>query len=179
MAHGACEVLTGGGRGAWRVGAGPCVVMASPGMLQSGMSRQLFDMWCQDEKNACVVAGYCVEGTLAKFILTEPKEVTLMSGLQVPLKMSVHYISFSAHADYTQTAEFLSILKVPNVLLVHGEAGEMNRLKSALAHKFQNEGAHVQLLNPKNCQTVQLRFKGDKVCGVPHAPRGWSGQQPC
>ena len=52
--------------------------MASPGMLQSGISRQLFDMWCQDEKNACVVAGYCVEGTLAKFILTEPKEVTLM-----------------------------------------------------------------------------------------------------
>jgi cleavage and polyadenylation specificity factor subunit 3 len=26
---------------------GPAVVMASPGMLQSGMSRQLFDMWCQ------------------------------------------------------------------------------------------------------------------------------------
>jgi Cft2 family RNA processing exonuclease len=52
-----------------------------------------------------VIAGYCVEGTLAKFILTEPKEVTLMSGLVVPLEMSVHYISFSAHADYTQTAQ--------------------------------------------------------------------------
>jgi cleavage and polyadenylation specificity factor subunit 3 len=52
---------------------------------------------------------------------------------------------------------------VPNVLLMHGEAGEMGRLKNALAHKFANEGAHVQLLNPKNCQTVQLRFKGDKV----------------
>jgi Cft2 family RNA processing exonuclease len=39
------------------------------------------------------------------------------SGLQVELKMSVHYISFSAHADYTQTAEFLSILKVSQLSL--------------------------------------------------------------
>ena len=25
---------------------GPCVVMASPGMLQSGLSRRLFERWC-------------------------------------------------------------------------------------------------------------------------------------
>ena len=30
--------------------AGPAVVMASPGGLQSGLSRQLFDMWCTDRK---------------------------------------------------------------------------------------------------------------------------------
>jgi len=142
---------------------GPSVVMASPGMLQSGMSRQLFDMWCQDPKNACVIAGYCVEGTLAKFILTEPKEVTLMSGLVVPLHMSVHYISFSAHADYTQTSDFLKLLKTPNIVLMHGEAQEMGRLKTSLQTKFENEGVQAQIMNPKNCQTVQLRFKGEKV----------------
>eukprot|EP00242_Pyramimonas_sp_CCMP2087_P007356 CAMPEP_0198208964 /NCGR_PEP_ID=MMETSP1445-20131203/12302_1 /TAXON_ID=36898 /ORGANISM="Pyramimonas sp., Strain CCMP2087" /LENGTH=702 /DNA_ID=CAMNT_0043882573 /DNA_START=71 /DNA_END=2176 /DNA_ORIENTATION=- len=142
---------------------GPSVVMASPGMLQSGMSRQLFDMWCQDARNACVIAGYCVEGTLAKFILTEPKEVTLMSGLVVPLEMSVHYISFSAHADYTQTAQFLSTLRAPNVVLMHGEANEMGRLKAALQHKFTNENFPCQIMNPKNCQTVQFRFKAEKV----------------
>ncbi|KAG6651893.1 hypothetical protein CIPAW_06G144700 [Carya illinoinensis] len=36
---------------------GPSVVMASPGGLQSGLSRQLFDMWCSDRKNACVIPG--------------------------------------------------------------------------------------------------------------------------
>ena len=45
----------------------------------------------------------------------------LQSGLVVPLEMSVHYISFSAHADYTQTAHFLSTIKTPNVVLMHGE----------------------------------------------------------
>jgi len=40
--------------------------MASPGMMQSGLSRELFEDWCTDKKNGCIIAGYCVEGTLAK-----------------------------------------------------------------------------------------------------------------
>ena len=47
---------------------GPCVIMASPGMMQSGLSRQLFEAWCTDKRNGVIVAGYCVEGTLAKVI---------------------------------------------------------------------------------------------------------------
>ncbi|KAL6184086.1 hypothetical protein ACLB2K_045490 [Fragaria x ananassa] len=104
---------------------GPSVVMASPGGLQSGLSRQLFDMWCSDKRNACVIPGFVVEGTLAKTIINEPKEVTLMNGLAAPLNMSVHYISFSAHADSVQTSAFLEELRPPNIILVHGEAHEM------------------------------------------------------
>ena len=100
--------------------------------MQSGLSRELFESWCTDSKNGCIVAGYCVEGTLAKHILSEPEEITTMSGLKLPLKMQVSYISFSAHADYRQTSGFIRELKPPHVILVHGEANEMNRLKSAL-----------------------------------------------
>ncbi|KAJ6836235.1 cleavage and polyadenylation specificity factor subunit 3-I [Iris pallida] len=92
---------------------GPSVVMPSPGGLQSGLSRQLFDKWCSDKKNACVIPGYVVEGTLATTIINEPKEVTLMNGLTAPLNMQVHYISFSAHADSDQTCSFLEELVPP------------------------------------------------------------------
>ena len=78
----------------------PSVVMASLSGLQIGLSRQPYEIWCYDKKNACVIPGYVVEGTLAKTIINEPKEVTLMSGLTAPLNMQVHYISFSAHADF-------------------------------------------------------------------------------
>ena len=30
-------------------------------MMQSGLSRELFEAWCSDKKNGCIVAGYCVE----------------------------------------------------------------------------------------------------------------------
>jgi cleavage and polyadenylation specificity factor subunit 3 len=36
---------------------GPCVIMASPGMMQSGLSRELFEAWCTDPKNGCIIAG--------------------------------------------------------------------------------------------------------------------------
>lgn len=39
--------------------------------------------------------------------------------------MSVDAISFSAHADFPQTSEFLDLLKPPHVVLVHGEAGDL------------------------------------------------------
>ena len=141
----------------------PLVVFASPGMLQSGLSRQLFDRWCQDARNACVIPGYCVEGTLAKLIMSEPKEVPLLSGQIVPLKMSVTYISFSAHADYNQTADFLSTLSPENIILVHGEANEMGRMKAALQRKFELEKRDIHLFNPKNCQTVSMEIKKDKL----------------
>ena len=35
-------------------------------MMQSGLSRQLFEAWCTDKRNGVIVAGYCVDGTLAK-----------------------------------------------------------------------------------------------------------------
>jgi cleavage and polyadenylation specificity factor subunit 3 len=143
---------------------GPCVVMASPGMLQSGLSRELFELWCTNSKNGVVIPGYCVEGTLAKTIMSEPSEITKLNGETVPLKMSVHYISFSAHSDFLQTSGFLDILMPPYVILVHGDANEMSRLKASLVNRY--EGKNIEILTPKNCQTVQLKFRGAKTAKV-------------
>ncbi|XP_063703757.1 cleavage and polyadenylation specificity factor 73 [Culicoides brevitarsis] len=146
---------------------GPCVIMASPGMMQSGLSRELFENWCTDSKNGVIIAGYCVEGTLAKTILSEPEEVTSMSGQKLPLNMSVDYISFSAHTDYQQTSEFIRILAPQHVVLVHGEQNEMGRLKSALIREYESDpNANIKFYNPRNTHTVELYFKGEKTAKV-------------
>src|ERR1700730_3261001 len=87
----------------------PCVIMASPGMLQNGLSRELLEMWCSDSRNGLVITGYAVEGTLAKQVMSEPEQITAMNGSKLPFKMSVNYISFSAHADFSETREFVDI----------------------------------------------------------------------
>jgi cleavage and polyadenylation specificity factor subunit 3 len=89
----------------------PCVILASPGMLQNGVSRELLEMWCTDQRNGLIIAGYAVEGTLAKVIMTEPSHITSVSGERLPLRMSVHYVSFSAHADYRETSDFIDQLR--------------------------------------------------------------------
>lgn len=133
-------------------------------MLQSGLSRELFEMWCTDPRNTVVLAGYCVEGTLAKHIMSEPQEVTSLSGRSMPLKMSVHYISFSAHSDFIQTAGFVDQLQPPNIVLVHGDRNEMNRLRTALVDKYAEK--QIRILTPRNCQPVTLQFKTEKMCRV-------------
>ena len=51
---------------------GACVMLATPGMLQSGGSRILLEKWASDSKNGLILAGYSVEGTMASvFLITE------------------------------------------------------------------------------------------------------------
>ncbi|KAL4719861.1 hypothetical protein ACJJTC_019763 [Scirpophaga incertulas] len=137
--------------------------MASPGMMQSGLSRELFEAWCTDPKNGVIIAGYCVEGTLAKSILSEPEEVTSLAGQKLPLRMSVDYISFSAHTDYQQTSDFINQLRPPHVVLVHGEQNEMSRLRAALQREHR---ARLAVHTPRNTQLLSLTFRGDKTAKV-------------
>ncbi|KAJ7369825.1 Cleavage and polyadenylation specificity factor subunit 3 [Desmophyllum pertusum] len=146
---------------------GPSVVMASPGMMQSGLSRELFEQWCTDRRNGVIIAGYCVEGTLAKTLMSEPEEIATMTGQKIPRKCSIDYISFSAHTDFEQTSEFIRILKPPHIVLVHGEQNEMGRLKAALIREYEdNPDASVVVHNPPNTHSVELYFRGEKMAKV-------------
>ncbi|KAJ1477681.1 beta-lactamase-like protein [Baffinella frigidus] len=144
----------------------PSVVMASPGMLQNGPSRSLFDKWCEYRNNAVVITGYCVQNTLAKDLLdAEPSTHTMGDGREVQLKIRVHYVSFSAHADFIQTSEFIDELSPGHIVLVHGEANMMASLKKQLLGKY---GAHtgVGIWSPQNTETVKLTFHESKVAKV-------------
>jgi len=142
--------------------SGPCVVMASPGMLQSGLSRQLFELWSHSKKNGVMIPGYCVEGTLAKTIMNSSiDQYETLDGRKAPLNLSVHYISFSAHSDYSGTSSFIDSLSPPNVILVHGEKSEMQRLQQSLLHRYVSR--KIEILTPRNCQTVRLQFREQKT----------------
>ena len=72
--------------------------MASPGMLQQGLSRELFELWCSDRRNGLVMPGYSVVGTLANHLLSEPKEIQTSGGDWVAVNLTITYVSFSARA---------------------------------------------------------------------------------
>ena len=79
-------------------------------MMQNGLSRELFEKWCTDRRNGVILAGYFVEGTMAKEIMTHPEEIQTMAGQKLPLKMQVEYMSFSAHVDYRQISGKIFII---------------------------------------------------------------------
>jgi len=144
----------------------PCVVLASPGMLQSGTSRELFELWAPDSRNGLIVTGYSVEGTPARDIMNEPDEITGMKGNTIPRKLSVDYISFSAHVDYSQNSEFIDLIKAPNIVLVHGEQTAMGRLRAALQAKYKNRDEDIKIYSPRNLETLNLTFRPERVAKV-------------
>ncbi|KAL7576975.1 hypothetical protein ACA910_006730 [Epithemia clementina (nom. ined.)] len=151
--------------------SGPSVVFASPGMLQSGVSRQLFDRWASNPNNGVMIAGYAVDHTLAKEIMMQPKEVVTLEGRRQPLNCLVDYVSFSAHVDFVQNRSFIAQVAPRHIVLVHGAKEEMGRLKSALMLQYKSlaESKRPTITMPPNLQEVKLRFarrRSAKVMGI-------------
>ncbi|ORD95079.1 Cleavage and polyadenylation specificity factor, 73 kDa subunit [Enterospora canceri] len=154
---------------------GSCVIMASPGMLQSGVSRDLFERWCGDSKNGVIIAGYSVDGTLAKEILKEPKEIESQRGQMLKLNMTVEYISFSAHVDYTQNAEFIYDCMPNHLFFVHGEATEMMRLKNSIQAKNEKDGIEMELYTLRNGEEAGVPVLVRNDCRVHTAKTEFDG----
>lgn len=150
---------------------GPCVMVASPGMLQNGVSRDLLERWAPDPKNALILTGYSVEGTMAKQILNEPTEIPSLRqpDTKVPRRLTVEELSFAAHVDFKENSQFIDLVNAPNIILVHGEQNNMGRLRSALMSKYQDRKGtehEVKIYNPKNCVELDLPFKSVKMAKV-------------
>lgn len=115
---------------------GSSVMLASPGMLQSGVSRELLERWSPDPKNGVIITGYSVEGTMAKHIMTEPDQIpavmTLRGGgasrarrpmtggdsekIMIPRRCTVQELSFAAHVDGQENREFIEEVGAPVVV---------------------------------------------------------------
>ncbi|TGZ85643.1 Metallo-hydrolase/oxidoreductase [Ascodesmis nigricans] len=161
---------------------GGCVMLASPGMLQNGVSRQLLEKWAPDPKNGLIITGYSVEGTMAKQIMNEPTEIpAVMSAnrfgssrrdpdtqIKIPRRMSIEELSFAAHVDYGQNSGFIEEVGAKVVILVHGEQNNMGRLKSALLSKNHErpEKDRWKIYNPRNCEELRIPFSGIKLAKV-------------
>ncbi|KAG6033722.1 endoribonuclease ysh1 [Claviceps citrina] len=161
---------------------GGCVMLASPGMLQSGVSRELFERWAPNEKNGVIITGYSVEGTMARQIMQEPDQIpavmsrNLAAGRRapggeaertlIPRRCSVAEYSFAAHVDGVENREFIEEVAAPVVILVHGEQHNMMRLKSKLLSLNAAKSSKVKVYSPRNCEELRIPFKADKVAKV-------------
>ncbi|KAB8224858.1 beta-lactamase-like protein [Aspergillus novoparasiticus] len=162
---------------------GGCVMLASPGMLQTGTSRELLERWAPNERNGVVMTGYSVEGTMAKQLLNEPEQIPAVmsraaSGLarrggngeeqkvMIPRRCTVDEISFAAHVDGVENRNFIEEVSAPVVILVHGEKHQMMRLKSKLLSLNAEKTVKVKVYTPANCEEVRIPFKKDKIAKV-------------
>ncbi|KAF2740854.1 Metallo-hydrolase/oxidoreductase [Polyplosphaeria fusca] len=158
-----------------------CVMLASPGMMQSGISRELLERWAPDSRNGVIITGYSVEGTMAKQIVHEPEQIPAITQVSntarrpgqregeqvmIPRRCTVQEFSFAAHVDGKENIEFVMEVSAPHVILVHGEKGNMTRLKSKLVVLNRSHSPDVKVYSPANTEELRIAFKKDKVAKV-------------
>jgi len=131
---------------------GPMVVLSTPGMLHGGLSLTIFEEWCTSEQNMIIMPGYCVAGTVGHKILNGTRKIEFKKGKPpVEVKMSVQYMSFSAHADAKGIMQLISYCEPRNVMLVHGEAAKMEFLKAKIRQEF-----NIDCYMPANGETATI-----------------------
>ncbi|KAF7720155.1 Endoribonuclease [Penicillium ucsense] len=165
---------------------GGCVMIASPGMLQTGTSRELLERWAPSDRNGVVMTGYSVEGTMAKQLLNEPEAIpAIMSRVSagqgrgrvpgggdedqkvmIPRRCTIDEISFAAHVDGVENRNFIEEVAAPVVILVHGEKHQMMRLKSKLLSLNAQKATPTKVFTPANCSELRIPFRKDKFARV-------------
>ena len=137
---------------------GPCVVLATSGMLVGGASVEYFREFAENKKNSIIFVCYQGAGSLGRQVQEGLKETSMIvrgREEQIKINMEVHTIDgLSAHAGRDELISFFNDMqpKPKRILVNHGEISKSLDLSSAL-YKLNKIETYV----PRNLETVRLK----------------------
>jgi len=136
---------------------GPCVILATSGMLVGGPSVYYLRHLADNPKNTMLFSCFLPEGSLGKRILQGERELVFKEGAQteiIPVKMEVVKLEITDHSDRKQLMNFvLKCNPKPKKLIVnHGEQSRLLDLASSV-HKV----ARIETHAPRNLESIRLK----------------------
>lgn len=140
------------------VEGGPCVVLATSGMLVGGASVEYLREFAGNEKNSIVFVCYQGVGSLGRQVQEGLKETKMMvEGHEeiVKINMEINTIAgLSAHAGRNEIMGFFNNIrpKPKRIMINHGEVSKCLDLASAL-YRLNRVETNV----PRVLETVRLR----------------------
>ncbi len=140
------------------VEGGPCIIIATSGMMEGGPVIEYFKRLAQDEKNALVFVSYQVNGTLGRRLqsgLTQVQTFNSEGKMEITeVRMQIHTIEgFSGHSDRKQLLSYVRRIspKPRNVIICHGEEEKCNELAKAISRHHK-----LPTWTPDILETVRL-----------------------
>lgn len=137
---------------------GPCIILATSGMLVGGPSVEYLRSLSDNPKNSMVFTCYQGAGSLGNRIQRGITEFTYGSGNKMrtfPIKMKVHTVSgLSGHSGRRELMSFVHKCnpKPRKVLVNHGEASKTIDLCSSL-HKANR----IETISPQVLDVLRIR----------------------
>ena len=140
------------------VEGGPCIVIATSGMLVGGASVEYLREWADSPNNGLCLSCYQPPGGLGRQLkegLTEAKFDVNGKTEIVPIRLKFLSIDgFSGHSSRNELMAFVNSInpKPKRIIINHGEQSKCLDLASSI-YKSQR----VETTTPKNLETVRLR----------------------
>ena len=137
---------------------GPCIVLATSGMLVGGASVEYFREFASNPNNCICFVCYQGVGSLGRLVQDGVKETKMfVEGKEevIKIEMEVETITgFSAHAGRNELISFFNDLrpKSKRIIINHGEVSKSLDLASAL-YKLNRIETNV----PRTLETLRLR----------------------
>tara|TARA_Y100000031_G_scaffold157135_1_gene216521 strand:+ start:15711 stop:17603 length:1893 start_codon:yes stop_codon:yes gene_type:complete len=137
---------------------GPCVILATSGMLTGGPSVEYLKHLADNPKNSMVFVNYQGEGSLGRRIQRGEREYTVSnsgnSGM-VQIKLEVHTVEgFSGHSSRQQLMNFIKNCepRPKKVIINHGDSSRCLDLASSIHKAFR-----VETLAPRNLECLRIK----------------------
>jgi predicted metal-dependent RNase len=141
------------------ISGGPCVILATSGMLEGGPVLEYFRELASDERNTLVFVSYQIDGTLGSRVQHGVSEVTLMNrnGRMEVIKVKMRTASIeglSGHSDRNQILGYVRRVspKPEHIIVCHGEKAKCIGMASLFRRMFR-----VESCAPENLETIRLR----------------------
>ncbi len=137
---------------------GPCIIMATSGMLTGGPSVEYLKHLANDPRNSLVLNSYQGEGSLGRKLQNGDRQLYFQNGEKqemVEVKMEIFSIhSFTGHSNRQQLQNFIYKLqpKPKRIITQHGESSKCLELASDM-HKM----AKIETSAPRNLEALRIR----------------------
>ncbi|HRZ86071.1 MAG TPA: beta-CASP ribonuclease aCPSF1 [Candidatus Paceibacterota bacterium] len=134
---------------------GPCVILATSGMLMGGASVEYFRNLASNKRNIIIFVCYQGVGSLGRQVQEGITDALFEDGEKVPVNLEVYKIDgFSAHAGRTELLNFVKNCKPKpkRIIVNHGESSKSLDLASTL-YKIE----HIETNVPRNLETLRLK----------------------
>jgi predicted metal-dependent RNase/predicted transcriptional regulator len=141
---------------------GPCIILATSGMLTGGPSVEYFKQLAGNPDNSIIFVSYQVEGTLGRRIQKGRRQLPFRNAGDrrqvVKVELQIHTVEgFSGHSDRRQLMDYVRRIqpKPERVLTCHGEASKCINLASSL-HRALAQRRRLETRAIQNFETVRL-----------------------
>jgi len=123
---------------------GPCIIIATSGMLEGGPVLEYFKNIAPIQKNKILFVSYQVNGTMGRRILDGARQVSVVGKEGkievININCSTEKLDgFSGHSDYNQLMSFVHKLrpKLRRVIVNHGERRKCENLSASIHRMFR------------------------------------------